>query len=168
MGTQQFLVPGTLAGETISVMPDSGATISFLSRALAKRLDLKILKSEKIQVRIGDNSVHITDEYVQEDLFLGDDIKFSVRFQLMDIPGDLILGMDFMVENDVWLHPASKRMATFVNGKQHVLAVVQREVDVRKFPDSHEELNLGIYIDDKAGLEIQNLSASTMAKLQKK
>jgi TctA family transporter len=42
MGTQQFLVPGTLAGETISVMPDSGATISFLSRALAKRLDLKI------------------------------------------------------------------------------------------------------------------------------
>ena len=40
---------------------------------------------------------------------------------------DMIIGMDWMIEYDAWIHPASGRVSTVKNGKQHMLSLINFE-----------------------------------------
>ena len=119
LGRGQFLVRATIGGHSCVILYDTGASISFarsdlplLSGALpAQSEEYKHLATGGLKIRLGDDSDCTTDACVR--------LQFHIKghahdwdFHVMRLPQgiDMIIGMDFMEENDVTLLCGQKKV----------------------------------------------------------
>jgi len=92
---------------------DTGATANFTSQSAADKCDaeIKTLKRPR-SVRLGNNTVQLITQYIDTITWIGD-AKFEISYLVMpQLPTgvDSILSMAWLVAEDLWLHPKSKRI----------------------------------------------------------
>jgi len=103
----------TCAGVSASSLVDTGATANFASQDLADKCDaqVKLLKRPR-SVRLGNNTVQMITHYIDTTTWIGDN-KFAITYLVMPkLPTgvDSILSMAWLVAEDLWLHPKTKRI----------------------------------------------------------
>ena len=118
---------------------------------------------EILSVRLGNDSLESVNTFVESTLFMGDNIAFAVRPHIMRLPKDchFIAGLDWIEGYDAWLHPKSRRMNVVVEGRQHVIAHMQTNVDSRGFMLlQHEEQlrTFGAYKTANPDWDVQSCS----------
>ena len=98
---EQFMFRGTIFGQSINVLVDSGATTSFLSKNFVDQHQIKtenLPPDEILSVRLGNDSLESVSTFVESTLFMGDNIAFAVRPHIMRLPKDchFIAGLDWI------------------------------------------------------------------------
>ena len=112
-GITHFVLRSTCAGVSASSLVDTGATANFASQDLADKCDaqVKLLKRPR-SVRLGNNTVQMITHYIDTTTWIGDN-KFAITYLVMPkLPTgvDSILSMAWLVAEDLWLHPKTKRI----------------------------------------------------------
>ena len=172
---EQFMFRGTIFGQSINVLVDSGATTSFLSKNFVDQHQIKtenLPPDEILSVRLGNDSLESVSTFVESTLFMGDNIAFAVRPHIMRLPKDchFIAGLDWIEGYDAWLHPKSRRMNVVVEGRQHVIAHMHTNVDSRGFMLLQHEAQLrtyGAYKTANPDWDVQSCSKGQMKNLFK-
>ena len=110
-GTEVFMVTGAFHGQQIAVLLDTGAGLTFIAAEVVNRLQLKTRTVPPINIRLGNGSVESVNELV-EDTFHLNNMAIPVQAYVMSLPPgiQIIVGMPTMIELDIWLHPATKRL----------------------------------------------------------
>ena len=52
----QMIVNGTIAGESVKILIDTGASLTFISGTFLKKNNIESERCEKLLIRLGDNS----------------------------------------------------------------------------------------------------------------
>eukprot|EP01050_Picozoa_sp_SAG11_P005729 SAG11_NODE_414_length_9684_cov_7.947522_1_plen_2392_part_00 len=123
---------GTIQGKTCHVLCDTGASVSFIDAAFVADNQLTTVPVNspggKIVIRLGDDHTCDVTQVAQVSLFLGDNCGFELNLLVMPLARgcDVIYGFDAMCKHDVWIHPASKRITAWHQGKRVVLAQMQQ------------------------------------------
>ena len=127
-GTEVFMVTGAFHGQQIAVLLDTGAGLTFIAAEVVNRLQLKTRTVPPINIRLGNGSVESVNELV-EDTFHLNNMAIPVQAYVMSLPPgiQIIVGMPTMVELDIWLHPATKRLKVM----QHQNDVTLNYVDTK-------------------------------------
>ena len=107
-----FIVKVTANGEWCMSLIDTGASISFVSVKYLIQHKFKAHKSaQPTAVRLGNGNIHHCTEHVNLNMTVeGHDC--DMKCLVMPLPPgiDVILGMDWCNQNNVWLNPASHRI----------------------------------------------------------
>ena len=76
---------------------DTGAGVSFISRAVVKSYDLQVIKANPITVEIADGSKHLYSEVCRFDLYIAG-VRNRVQAYVEDAPVDrlMLIGVDVM------------------------------------------------------------------------
>ena len=110
-----FILRVMLNGNAAAALLDTGAGLSFLSNSFAVKNKFAVNQldaDECFDVRLGNGTTVPVNQFVEDvGLHLKTD-NFKQRFYLLGLPTgiDCIIGMDFLTENDAWVHPKSKRI----------------------------------------------------------
>ena len=121
-GATVFMVTGALSGQQIHVLLDTGAGLSFISKDIVEQLKLKTKTVPAINIRLGNGSVECVNEVVTTEVHLNN-LPIPITAYMMPLPSGIqfIIGMPTMVELDLWLHPASKRIKILQDQKDVTL-----------------------------------------------
>ena len=121
-GATVFMVTGALSGQQIHVLLDTGAGLSFISEDIVEQLKLKTKTVPAINIRLGNGSVECVNEVVTTEVHLNN-LPIPITAYMMPLPSGIqfIIGMPTMVELDLWLHPASKRIKILQDQKDVTL-----------------------------------------------
>jgi len=161
---------GSFFGQSINVLVDTGATTSFISKSFVDQHQVPVSTlpdADVLNVRLGNNSLEKVDKFTQGELFLGDNVAFSIKPHVMRLPVDchVIAGLDFIEAYDAWLHPKSRQMNVMVEGKQHVIAHMRVDTDMHGFMHLRDEGSLqtyGAYKTANLDWDVQSCSKKQM------
>eukprot|EP01050_Picozoa_sp_SAG11_P026858 SAG11_NODE_6586_length_1282_cov_10.895182_2_plen_232_part_01 len=108
--SDQLVARGTFCGRSVNILFDSGASCNFVNDDFVRSLGDSVLiqDSPPINVRLGDDKVHVTDKKVEGPIYLGDNYDFADEMLLFPTPGNvqIILGYSWMDKYDAWLNPS--------------------------------------------------------------
>ncbi|SAM02197.1 hypothetical protein [Absidia glauca] len=108
---QGFYLDLIVNGRHQQALLDTGSTISSISLAMATGLGLQMYKCERQQIKYGNNSLQETDTRATMDFRMEGDISTQVRLLVVDDQNEaIILGMDWLALEDLWLHPRTKKV----------------------------------------------------------
>ena len=117
-----FVVRATLGGDHVDTLIDTGATMTLIKPEIAQRMcaakQVTIENCDNISVQLADSSLCVINQYIIARLCISD-ITTECKLFLMSLPPgyDVLLGMDWLQDNDVWLHPKRKRLVLTSRGQ---------------------------------------------------
>ena len=117
---RHFVLRAVLGGLTATCLIDTGATITLISperaKAMACKGGAKIEDCEKIHVTIANGMCEVITKKIDSTICING-ITTPITLYLMSLPRqyDMLLGMDWLQSNDVWLNPRRK-LLSLVNG----------------------------------------------------
>lgn len=158
----QMIINGTTSGKEVRILVDTGASISFVSKKFIKSHDLHTENCDEMQIRLGDNSTAMVRRIYKDILYLGDDIPFEVEFYVMpDLPStfDVILGMDWMIKHDAWIHPATGRVSAVLEEKEHMFNFIDLS-ESRQVSEPAREIRTTCTTDGTADTTIPQYTAA--------
>lgn len=160
-GTEVFMVTGAFHGQQIAVLLDTGAGLTFIAAEVVNRLQLKTRTVPPINIRLGNGSVESVNELV-EDTFHLNNMAIPVQAYVMSLPPgiQIIVGMPTMVELDIWLHPATKRLKVM----QHQNDVTLNYVDTKTILLEEQNRNkpiAGLYVMPTSSPDVVEGHSST-------
>eukprot|EP01052_Picozoa_sp_SAG31_P020176 SAG31_NODE_1506_length_8076_cov_13.880657_2_plen_400_part_00 len=110
-----FTIRAIVEGSDLRILLDTGATVNFVSEDIVNndtKFQNKLCTVPSTSVRLGNDTVQVVSTEIKSvDTWIGN-TSFKVDYLVMPLPKtlDAILGMDFFIEHDIWLHPATKRL----------------------------------------------------------
>ena len=110
-----FVVRATLSGESADVLIDTGATMSLISPSHAKRVsessNVEIKECDPLNVLLADSSSVKITRCLETKVCISDHTTECTLFEMALPSGyDVLLGMDWLQNNNVWLQPKTKRI----------------------------------------------------------
>ncbi len=109
-----FVVDAYVGGCKARALVDTGASVSFCADHFATTHSLKVVPDEDagFRVRLGNGSTEPVKQRVQDVKVTLKDVSHVQDVYLLPLPTgiDYVIGMDFLTANDVWIHPASKKV----------------------------------------------------------
>lgn len=171
-----FILRVNLNGNAAAALLDTGAGLSFLSTSFAAKHKFTVNQldaDECFDVRLGNGTTVPVNQFVSDvGLHLKSD-NFRQKFYLLGLPTglDCIIGMDFLTENDAWVHPKSKRILfdlggdTSTNKSVEVMAVEQFLLE-EKISHLEKLPTCGVVdVDDGSGNDYEFVNDKVMKKL---
>ncbi|WOH05166.1 hypothetical protein DCAR_0624580 [Daucus carota subsp. sativus] len=97
MARKTITLEGKLKEKTITILVDTGSTLTYLNVEVVKQLGLEVTKGEPIQVRLADGRMVVSSEWVPKVKWKIQDYSFCFDMRVLDIGGwDMIVGVDWM------------------------------------------------------------------------
>ena len=100
----RFLCPAWVGGHAISALFDTGAMRSVIDKKLVRKAKLTTVEGPKVRISVANGQSLVLDQYVKVPFHLRNHGPWDLEALVMDgLVYDLILGVPFMFENQVWL-----------------------------------------------------------------
>ena len=89
-------VTANVCGSNIRFLVDSGASHNFISAQVLQQLGIQPHRREKVKVRMADQSMVVTDQYIHVLVVFGKGVSALLRFTVLPVDCPSILGMPFL------------------------------------------------------------------------
>ena len=124
-----LVIPAKVKNTQVKMLIDSGATESFISETVFKQLNIEGKKIRKRKIILADGS----EKYCNTDCYVDIEIgnyKKKIKFHVAPIQFDVILGKDWLAENQPIIDWKSNRMSLTQNGIVTELQGIDKKIQI--------------------------------------